>query len=1225
VEPPLSLSAEQLLDTLRRECRAESGVWDWFDTLLRLEPDLVVEAAGAADLEDLSNAARAAVDRGSRLAIDEVTSRARGIAGEAGRPIASKIDVAAAVVQAARSTKEAARRPLLAENSPPLPHEGASFDIETKELPTAGNTEDLRPLTMSAAGLVDSLMGGKSERGLCELLVALVQGHPDAVSAAGAGVDTTAVVAAARAHLDAGNVGAAWSRAVLAARAGSLALERGRPVARPAEVASALLEGGRELLTPPALVGPAATQPREPAELPAPLEPAATEPEPADVAPEVPARGGASPQAAAASPAKVRRGRAPIFRVFVSSTFDDMAAERDALARLAWPQLRAFCEREGARFQAIDLRWGVSEEAGLDQQTMRLCLDEVRRCHQVTPRPNFLLLVGNHYGWRPLPPAIPAGEFAAILEHVAGPEQAALQEWYLRDDNAAPEAEYYLKPRDPDGPFGTSEDESERKKRSKAWDDKSEALRRILLGALERLGWDDARRAKYLQSATEQEIRCGALGPEASAESAFWVRRDITGKPSDGASADEKAAFGGFVDEDQEPITELRAALHEHLGRPVMAYAEIWQPGGPSAERADEMAEKVREALQAAIEKELADPSEPAAGRLDRPVPPDDLLDEEGREHRRFAEGRVQVFVGREEQLAAVDRYLRGDSARPLVVGSGGGTGKSAFLSEAVRRALTGGPEALFVYRFVGATPGSSDGRTLLDGVCRELARRSGADETAVPSHYQELVKDFAERLGAGSPKRPVVVVLDSLDQLSAADGARHLSWIPSPLPAHARLVVSTRDADAGGRPLETFQAIRGRGEWLPLPPLSVTDGKTLLAEWLRRAGRTLQVAQEQAVLDAFTRSLEQPADDRPAPRQEAGGTPLYLLLAFEEARRWRSGDGQPPEVLAHGIKPLISENLFSRLASEDGHGPTLVARALGYLGAARYGLAEDELLDVLARDHDLYAWFMQASFHLPPDLIPLAVEYLEESRGKKVMPSEAVAWLREVRSGGGKEIGPELAEFLTAVLPRSDGPRLPVVLWSRLGFDLRPYLTERLSESGPLLGFYHRELEEAVAETYLAGEQAALLHSRLADYFHQKADAAGDRRWVGSTGEAHLRGLGELPFHLTKAGRGDDLVTVLTDFVFLEQKAAHVGQVARGTGEKEETIYTGVFQLQEDFALAAPGPAAGAAGAGSSSPRWTSARAWCCTAPTATPSTPSRPSGRATRSTAPTRTAGDR
>jgi hypothetical protein len=187
VEPPLSLSAEQLLDTLRRECRAESGVWDWFDTLLRLEPDLVVEAAGAADLEDLSNAARAAVDRGSRLAIDEVTSRARYIAGEAGRPIASKIDVAAAVVQAARSTNEAAGRPLLTDDSPPFPHESAFVGTETKEPPTAGNTENLRPLTMSAAGLTDSLMGGKSERGLCELLVALVQGHPDAVARQGPG------------------------------------------------------------------------------------------------------------------------------------------------------------------------------------------------------------------------------------------------------------------------------------------------------------------------------------------------------------------------------------------------------------------------------------------------------------------------------------------------------------------------------------------------------------------------------------------------------------------------------------------------------------------------------------------------------------------------------------------------------------------------------------------------------------------------------------------------------------------------------------------------------------------------------------------------------------------------------------------------------------------------------------------------------------------------------
>ena len=62
------------------------------------------------------------------------------------------------------------------------------------------------------------------------------------------------------------------------------------------------------------------------------------------------------------------------FRIFVSSTFSDLKAERNALQSQVFPKLRELCQRHGCRFQAIDLRWGVREEAALDQQTMRICL-----------------------------------------------------------------------------------------------------------------------------------------------------------------------------------------------------------------------------------------------------------------------------------------------------------------------------------------------------------------------------------------------------------------------------------------------------------------------------------------------------------------------------------------------------------------------------------------------------------------------------------------------------------------------------------------------------------------------------------------------------------------------------------------------------------------------------------------------------------------------------------
>jgi NACHT domain- and WD repeat-containing protein len=135
------------------------------------------------------------------------------------------------------------------------------------------------------------------------------------------------------------------------------------------------------------------------------------------------------------------------FRVFISSTFGDLAAERDALQARVFPRLRRLCEARGFQFQAVDLRWGVVEEAGFEQQTMRICAQEILRCQEITPRPNFIVLLGDRYGWRPLPWTIPANEFAAIDQHVTKDERELLADWYRRDDNSEPLAQYLLQPR----------------------------------------------------------------------------------------------------------------------------------------------------------------------------------------------------------------------------------------------------------------------------------------------------------------------------------------------------------------------------------------------------------------------------------------------------------------------------------------------------------------------------------------------------------------------------------------------------------------------------------------------------------------------------------------------------------------------------------------------------------------------------------------------------------
>ena len=138
-------------------------------------------------------------------------------------------------------------------------------------------------------------------------------------------------------------------------------------------------------------------------------------------------------------------GRGTEFRVFVSSTFGDMVAERRVLQGEVFPRVDAYCRARGATLRAIDLRWGISDEAARDRRTMDICLAEVRRCHRTSPQLNFLALIGSRYGWRPLPVDIDAADFVVLVDAAMASERRRLQSAYQRDDNALP-ARWVLRP-----------------------------------------------------------------------------------------------------------------------------------------------------------------------------------------------------------------------------------------------------------------------------------------------------------------------------------------------------------------------------------------------------------------------------------------------------------------------------------------------------------------------------------------------------------------------------------------------------------------------------------------------------------------------------------------------------------------------------------------------------------------------------------------------------------
>jgi hypothetical protein len=79
-------------------------------------------------------------------------------------------------------------------------------------------------------------------------------------------------------------------------------------------------------------------------------------------------------------------------RVFISSTFRDMQAERDHLIRFVFPALREELLFHRIHFVDVDLRWGVTE----NQDASSVCREIIDDC-----RPRFICMLGGRYGWVP--------------------------------------------------------------------------------------------------------------------------------------------------------------------------------------------------------------------------------------------------------------------------------------------------------------------------------------------------------------------------------------------------------------------------------------------------------------------------------------------------------------------------------------------------------------------------------------------------------------------------------------------------------------------------------------------------------------------------------------------------------------------------------------------------------------------------------------------------------
>jgi len=535
-------------------------------------------------------------------------------------------------------------------------------------------------------------------------------------------------------------------------------------------------------------------------------------------------------------PSTVSTATPRVVRVFVSSTFRDLHAEREELVKRVFPELRRLCEARGVVWGEVDLRWGIPDEAQAEGRVLPICLAEIERC-----RPWFIGLLGERYGWVP--------------EAIA-PELIETQPWL-----------------------------AEHHERSVT---ELEILHGVLRNpAMADRAWFYFRDPAYLDTLPEAEQQAGREQPTPE-------ERDRFGAEEAGRRAAARRA--------------KLAALKQRIRASGLPVRENYRDP-------QHLGELVRADFTALIDRLY-----PAA---EVPEP----LDREAAEHEAFARSRAGVYLPRQADFARLDAHAASEG-EPLVILGESGVGKSALLANWALRYRQAHPEALLLLHFIGASPYSADWAPMLRRLLGEFGRRLGVQQD-IPEQPEALRLAFANALHQAAARGRVVIILDGLNQLEDRDQAPDLVWLPPLIPANIRLIVSTLP----GRPLDDLT----RRGWptLHVQPLTLDERRTLIRDSLAQYAKALSPARVERIATA-----------------PPTANPLYLQALLEELRLFGVHERLDERIAAYlsaGTIPALYEQILERWEQDyQRERPGLVAEAMSLLWAARRGLSEVELLELL-------------------------------------------------------------------------------------------------------------------------------------------------------------------------------------------------------------------------------------------------------------------------------------
>ncbi len=723
-------------------------------------------------------------------------------------------------------------------------------------------------------------------------------------------------------------------------------------------------------------------------------------------------------------------------RLFISSTFSDFTEERRILNEEVFPIISTYCEDKGFVFQVVDLRYGVPLAASEDHTIMKICLEEVERCRNTGYYLNFLMMLGNRYGYTPEPGKIVKEDFEVLIDWVERNHSSmadVVKAHYRLDENCLPPSYVYCS----DFNNGTENRDLLQSLFKKAY--LSNELHRTL---------GSNKVNEYFLSATGQEIWKGMM----TVDDGEFLKHIVCVFRHDGTRSEESSVSETAL---RTLVSNVRAHFSKYnVNDPVFEY----DSGFPEktvyfdAFKHD-MLQAVKRFVDDSIDQYIS-------ANLSDQIRHEVFLKNYLKIPNETCISQDNVSLGRDEEIRDLLSFAQDTKAKErlcLFYGESG-KGKTYLTALSILSVIKYcNKDDIVIYRFVGATPGSNNPFILIESIYQQLCSQVGIkpNEHSSYSRACDALKYVITEYFSNS-NRKLYIFIDAVDQIVFSGKDEKFLWLPDDISGNIKCIFSSTSYNRTDYSLK-HKTIR-------LSSLSKNGVSDAIKRLLSTYSRSVTDNQMILLLSAY----------------EQVDLPIYMNYMVNLVKNWHSWDsymlkdlgifdsGMTPNEYINSILSLYTEDLQRR------YGQALVKYTLGYIYVSEHGLAEKELLQLLA---------------LTPEVIAEYAEYYHVNEND----------LYKINVTG----------------------ELPYMVWSRLYYNIRSSLKEVELDGFVLYDFYHLTASRAVAnilgDTFI--DKCSLY---LSTYFENKP------YFHYSSYEPNKRKINELTYQYINSDRVDSLYNLV-------------------------------------------------------------------------------------------------